>query len=452
VRPMALDSFLYEQFKSIYWAMTEDALNAMRAVFSAGSLNADDYKLFHSLSEQNRSALAQSFGDPVKGSHYATVLNNVGFLHINGPAIPRATMFSGASGQVSLDRLTDEYKELSAMRSIDTLALMVDSPGGDVTGTSDFAALIRQTDKKVVSFNWCAASALYWISSAADEMYAPPTGVVGSVGVILKLRDSTAAMDKKGIKEHTVYSTLSPLKNSGMVTEEGKNSYQRIADDLMDVFLNDVASQRSLAKNEVAERFGQGSLVVAERALEAGMIDEITDVESFINKITSKSVASYGNMIRTTEVQTMTTVKEPTVLTSDEIKKQYPSVVEAIEQTAYAKGVAYEHDRVKAIEKLEAEFSSAMPSVRETVHKTIQKEKWSADATKSSVAELLLPVVAKAQVGAFEEHAGGRREAVVIAEHVSQATGAVDTDVTAKEAAIAKQCAGMSAAFKSEVH
>ena len=78
-------------------------------------------------------------------------------------------------------------KQLAAARAdpmVRGILLELDSPGGEASGIQDFARALRTTsqEKPVIAHaNEMAFSAAYWIASAAEELYAPASGMVGSV-------------------------------------------------------------------------------------------------------------------------------------------------------------------------------------------------------------------------------------------------------------------------------
>ncbi len=86
--------------------------------------------------------------------------------------------------------------------NIDTIVLDVDSPGGNYYGTPETSSKIRaaRDSKPIIAVaNSLAASAAYWIASAADEIVVTPSGDVGSIGVLAVHTDFSAANEKIGV-------------------------------------------------------------------------------------------------------------------------------------------------------------------------------------------------------------------------------------------------------------
>ena len=86
---------------------------------------------------------------------------------------------------------------------IKAVVLRVDSPGGVVAPSQEIYEEVRKFAAKkkiVVSMGSLAASGGYYISAPATLIYANPGTITASIGVIIKLSNIEALMDKIGIK------------------------------------------------------------------------------------------------------------------------------------------------------------------------------------------------------------------------------------------------------------
>jgi ClpP class serine protease len=262
------------------WAITDEALRGILLAVEK-ELTAEDYKLFHQLDETKRDALVSDLGERMADTKNAHKQGKTGILFIDGPIIPRGSALTDASGLTSIEALTRDFHALEADNGIHHIMLLIDSPGGSVTGISDFTKMVKMSSKLTTSFVFGQAlSAAYWIATGADRIVSVDTGLVGSIGVIITHRDKAAGEDNIEF-----ISSQSPQKKPDVSTDEGRASLQRIADDLGDVFISAVAENRDVDKKNVIENFGQGAAVVARRALDAGMIDEIQSLDSIMTGI-----------------------------------------------------------------------------------------------------------------------------------------------------------------------
>jgi capsid assembly protease len=434
------------------WAMTIPSWRAMLSVIDGEEIKAEDYKYFHSLDTQYKANLAESetFGFRPKDTYYTNIRDNVGFILIDGPIIPRATWFSHMSGMTSLDVATNEFKALEANAKIDTVVHLLDTPGGVATGVSDYAAVIRQSNKKTYTFSWMAASAGMWIGSASNQHIVSEGGEVGSIGVVFTATDYSELDKKRGVKNIEIVSAQSPYKRADPATDEGRAVYQQRANELADVFVNSVASDRNTTPEDVLANYGQGAMVVAKRAKAAGMIDDITDVETFVNSLINKSdvIYNFPNRRVTEESMPKSVNENPNPpVTAESLRSDYPAIVAEIETAAVIK----DRNRIKAIEANLDKLKGLHPTARTAAAELVAKRKFDDDATEASVAVELLDVVGKANTQALTEFAAPRREIETNVQKIATATAMPKDEEKDKEKASKERVNNLAAAMQRKV-
>ena len=107
------------------------------------------------------------------GTSRAFLVDGVAILPITGPIFPRANMMTEYSGATSINTLTDDYRKALDSSDVGAILLLVDSPGGAVSGINAFADIVAAGAKKKYTTAFvagAAASAAYWIASAASAM------------------------------------------------------------------------------------------------------------------------------------------------------------------------------------------------------------------------------------------------------------------------------------------
>lgn len=266
------------EIASKQWAITEDALRGIVKA-AESSVDEDDRDRFHGAPRGKVEAIFDVLGDPrEEGNRYTSINGKVGTIMIDGPIIPRSDWFSEVSGLVSIEALTQEFRALEEDANIEEIVLFMDSPGGVITGISEFARIVAKCPKSVTAYVFgMAASAGYWIASAADRIVSSDTGIVGSIGVVQTIRLD----DKNEFIE--IVSRQSPDKRLDPETKEGKRKIQDLLSDLADVFIDAVAENRGVSREVVLEDFGKGDVFAAAKAEKAGMIDGISDLSLFID-------------------------------------------------------------------------------------------------------------------------------------------------------------------------
>lgn len=190
------------------------------------------------------------------------------------------------------DTITSALESAAADSAVKRVVLAVDSPGGEVTGLPETAALLAQVAKtKPVSaiVEGTSASAAYWLTSQANDVTLTPSGEVGSVGVRMMHADLSKMLDDMGVKItelssgdfKTEWSPYKPL------TEEAKADMQTRLTATHNDFIKAVAAGRAgRASVEVRRnRFGEGRMFSANDAMTHGLVDKIQSARDFYRSI-----------------------------------------------------------------------------------------------------------------------------------------------------------------------
>ena len=181
----------------------------------------------------------------------------------------------GVVGADSTSRLIRKAREDTDVKA---LVLRVDSPGGSAFASEVIRQeleLVQATGKPVVvSMGGVAASGGYWISATADEIWAAPTTITGSIGVFAILPTfedslSSIGISRDGVGTSSLTGALDPF---GGVSERMGNVLQAAVEDTYGRFVNLVARGRDMAPEEV-EAIAQGHVWSGRKALELGLVD-----------------------------------------------------------------------------------------------------------------------------------------------------------------------------------
>jgi len=217
----------------------------------------------------------------LEGARYTGIVDGVAVIPIFGPIVPRASMFSEISGATSVDILARDFGTALREPSVRAIVLNIDSPGGAVTGVDALAQTIRDArgKKRITAFvTGQAASAAYWVASAADEIVASPAALLGSIGVV-------ATFAKSDGKTVQIVSSQSPNKRPDVESEAGRAEVQKLVDAVGQVFVDSVAENRAISPANVIERFGRGRMWVAASAVAVGMADRVGMLEEVIARL-----------------------------------------------------------------------------------------------------------------------------------------------------------------------
>jgi protease-4 len=136
----------------------------------------------------------------------------------------------------------------------------------------------QNTDKKVIAMCMdVAASGGYYVACAADQIVAQPTGVVGSIGVVVLLPDLHGLMDKVGVDVHVVKSGR--MKDAGspfrLLEPDEREYFQTMVNDLFERFVAVVDEGRPQLDTEQVRALADGRVFTANQALENGLVDRV---------------------------------------------------------------------------------------------------------------------------------------------------------------------------------
>ena len=192
----------------------------------------------------------------------------------------------GEPAGVDADKIVKLLKKYEKDDDVKAIVLRVDSPGGAVAPSQEIHDAIKRIKAKkkvIVSMGDLAASGGYYISAAADRIYAEPGTLTGSIGVIFLHFNVRGLLEWAKVEETTLKSgkykdTLSPFRP---IQESDRAEIQSLSDDVYGQFVNAVAEGRGLAEAKVRE-IAEGRIYTGRRARELKLVDELGGLDEAI--------------------------------------------------------------------------------------------------------------------------------------------------------------------------
>lgn len=195
--------------------------------------------------------------------------------------IAQGDIVSGNEGEgvISSERISKAIRDARLDKDIKAVVLRVNSPGGSALASDVIWREVMLTKKEkpvVVSMGDLAASGGYYISCAADKIFAQPNTITGSIGVFGvipftgKMLENKVGLtfDRVTTNEHAVLSTNKKLTDyEYQIIQEG-------VDDIYDDFITKVAEGRKISKPMV-DSIGQGRVWAGSDAIKIGLVDEL---------------------------------------------------------------------------------------------------------------------------------------------------------------------------------
>lgn len=195
-------------------------------------------------------------------------------------------MFSSGDNPVSLFR--ERLDAAAEDRHVKAVVLRINSPGGAVTASDimyrDLLNFREKTKKPVVACMMdVAASGAYYLAMGCDWVYAHPTTVTGSIGVIMSLYNAAGLAAKIGVSSNPIKS--GPIKDVGNplreMTDAERAVLQGMVNSFYDQFVRIVATGRRLPEDRVRV-LADGRVYTGIQAKELGLVDEVGYLEDAI--------------------------------------------------------------------------------------------------------------------------------------------------------------------------
>ncbi|MFT5164557.1 MAG: protease-4, partial [Alteromonadaceae bacterium] len=190
------------------------------------------------------------------------------------------------SGEIGGDSTAKLLRKARLDDTVKAVVLRVDSPGGSAFASEiirqEVEALKAQGKPVIASMGSVAASGGYWISATANEIWASPTTITGSIGIFGMFMTFENSLKTIGISSDGVATTemagislLRPLnpKIGDVIQLNIEKGYQR--------FLNLVAQGRDMTPEDV-DKIAQGRVWTGTMALKLGLVDKLGTLDDAI--------------------------------------------------------------------------------------------------------------------------------------------------------------------------
>jgi protease IV len=246
--------------------------------------------------KSNVFAAMEGSADPYTASAYIKTDLNIKEIFSEKDLQPGAVAVIGLSGPVMKEdycgapgtaTLMARFNEAVQNPNISAILLKIETGGGAVNGTFEFADMVRNSPKPVVNYvEGMSCSAGYAISSGATAiLLSHKTAQVGSIGVCCSIVNYDKRADAMGIKEHYINASTSPDKNADYLKAlngDYKGMQKNSLDKLHKIFIDTVKEGRGDKLSAEANPF-TGKVYFAEEALEIGLIDGICTFEDALD-------------------------------------------------------------------------------------------------------------------------------------------------------------------------
>jgi signal peptide peptidase SppA len=210
-----------------------------------------------------------------------------------GEFVNRGAWVGASSGLISYEGFKYQIGRAAADPQTHTIVLDIESPGGEAIGCFEAAEAVRKAAavKRVVAVvNGMAASAAYAIASGATRVISIPTGIVGSIGVVMVHMDFSKFLDEEGVKPTIIFSGEHKKDGNPFepLPESVRADFQRECDSFYAQFVDTVAAGRKgLSKDSI--RKTEARVFKGQDAVDAGLADAVGTFEQVLAELSSGS-------------------------------------------------------------------------------------------------------------------------------------------------------------------
>ena len=226
---------------------------------------------------------------------YDVTADGIALIPVSGILVHRLGWLDPWGWWLGYDVLRWLIETAIADPDVRAIALIIDSPGGDVAGCPELAtwlATVSGGDTPVIAVvDAMAASAAYWIASATAAIALTPSGMVGSIGAVITHWDWSGMLAEFGIKAEHIHSGAHKVDGSPFrpLTDQARDAFQADVDRCRQVFAAAVAGNRGLDLDAVlateAHMFDGLAVDGTPPALAAGLADTVAPAQEVLARL-----------------------------------------------------------------------------------------------------------------------------------------------------------------------
>jgi len=217
--------------------------------------------------------------------------NQVAVLYAEGAIVGG----EGTKGEIGSDKISRELRLLRQDDNVKAVVFRVNSPGGSALASDVIwreVELTKQVKPIIVSMGDYAASGGYYISAAADSIFAENNTITGSIGVFGVIPNFKNLLNNK-IGVHFDGVKTGKFSDLGMVpdrplTAEERDIIQMEVNRVYQTFMKRVSDGRKITVAQV-DTIGQGRVWTGKQAVEIGLVDRIGGIDDAIKAAAKKA-------------------------------------------------------------------------------------------------------------------------------------------------------------------
>ncbi len=183
-------------------------------------------------------------------------------------------------GTIGGESTADLLRQARFDNAVKAVVLRVDSPGGSMFASEQILREVQSLRKAgkpvVVSMSTYAASGGYYIAAAANQIFASPTTLTGSIGVFSVVPTFQRTLEKLGVKVDGIGTTplAGDMRMDRALTPATRQILQSSVDHAYSEFLHRVGDGRKKSVEDV-DKIAQGRVWAGADAQRIGLVDHL---------------------------------------------------------------------------------------------------------------------------------------------------------------------------------
>jgi protease-4 len=223
-----------------------------------------------------------------KGKKYTEP--SVAIVYVDGPIMVGTAepdpLFGGSSGAYSttIRRALDKARKDDSVKAV---VMRVDSPGGSALASEiiwDAARRVSEHKPMIVSMGNVAGSGGYYVACGADMIFADPTTITASIGVVGGKLVTTGGWNKLGInwKAHQRGEMAGMMSTAAPFNEKEREKILHYMYSVYDVFKDHVVKGRGKKLAKPIDELAGGRVFTGAQAVDLGLVDKLGGLDDAI--------------------------------------------------------------------------------------------------------------------------------------------------------------------------
>jgi protease-4 len=228
----------------------------------------------------------------------------IAVVEVSGMLLDREVNLLFSEGENPVSYVQEQLKKAQDDSSVKAVILRINSPGGTVTASQiihdEVVRFKAKSNKPIVTMMMdMTASGGYYVACATDRLFAYPTTVTGSIGVIMQLFSLQGSLQAIHMKTYAIKS--GPFKDAGSplrdLTSEEREYFEDIVNRFYGQFLQVVAKGRPDLPADKLKQLADGRVYTGEQAKALGLVDEVGNVYTAIDYLKKKTGNEKMNVV-----------------------------------------------------------------------------------------------------------------------------------------------------------